>query len=533
MSVYSSLQENRLHYQPEVPKALQELTSIDITADASHTQTLPEIANLFPQTSNNKRLTISNGQTKQHAPLRVGVVLSGGQAAGGHNVIWGLFEALKQLNKESLLFGFSDGPAGILNNKHISITAELLASYRNQGGFDLIGAGRDKIESTEQLKAAEKTMQNLNLDGLVIIGGDDSNTNAAFLSEYFKSVNCKTSVIGVPKTIDGDLKNDDIEISFGFDTACKVYSEIIGNLLRDALSAKKYYYFIKLMGRSASHIALECALQTHPNLTLISEEVAAKQQTLHSIVVDICNLITERSKVGKDFGVILIPEGLIEFIPEVKTLIRELNILCAQNLSEKEIHSKLSQESLNCLHSLPKDIQEQLLLTRDAHGNVQVSKIETERLLIDMVKKELKMRSFSGKINSQPFFCGYEGRSALPSNFDSRYCYALGLLAGVLINAKATGYICSLKNLSQPVENWLPQGIPLTHMLTLEQRHGKSKAVIQKALVDLKGHPFKQLSQYRSQWALQDDYIYPGPIQFFGPNHLTDAISFTLQLESR
>jgi pyrophosphate--fructose-6-phosphate 1-phosphotransferase len=485
----------------------------------------------------------------QRPPLRVGVVLSGGQASGGHNVITGLFDALKRLNPESRLFGFLNGPAGIIKNQQIELTSELLNSYRNQGGFDLIGSGRTKLEAQSDLEAAEKAVASLSLDGLVIIGGDDSNTNAALLAEYFCRKKVACSVVGVPKTIDGDLKNSAIEASFGFDTACKTYAELIGNLMRDALSAKKYYYFVKLMGRSASHIALECALQTHPNWTLIGEEVAQKKQTLEQLVSQLADLIASRAEAQKNYGVFLIPEGILEFIPEVKMLIVELNQLLAgdsiyvaalEKLGSSEqkveyISRFLTPESQRCCRTFPTEIQAQLLIGRDAHGNVQVSKIETERLFIDLVKKELKKRAklgaYSGSFSPQPFFLGYEGRACLPTNFDAQYCYALGHVAALLINQKKTGYICSIRNLHLPTEQWEAGAEPLTTMIGFEDRHGQTKPVIAKAYVDLHGGPFKQFSAQREAWKMEDQYRYPGPIQFFGPTALTDATTITLQLE--
>ncbi len=528
MKTVKSLQESRIDYKPKLPHSLE--GALATKADGVATsQIAPTIENLFSHISNKPLLSIvPMSSSQKHLPLRVGVVFSGGQASGGHNVITGIFDALQKHHPDSVLIGFCDGPNGIVKNKRTILTEQLLASYRNQGGFDLIGSGRDKIETAEQLAAARQTVESLNLDGLVIIGGDDSNTNAAVLAEYFKSSGCKTSVIGVPKTIDGDLKNEYIEISFGFDTACKTYSEIIGNLLRDALSAKKCYYFVKVMGRSASHIALECALNTHPNLTLISEEVAEKRQTLREVTGEIVDVIISRAALGKEYGLILIPEGIIEFIPEMNVLISELNQLLAQNVKLEEISRKLSAASVSCFEALPKGIQEQLLLTRDSHGNVQVSKIETERLFIELVEKELKRRNYSGKFSAQPFFCGYEGRSGLPSNFDAQYCYALGHVAAVLVNAKANGYICCLRNLTQPVEKWIPCGVPLVNMLTIEQRKGKEKAVIKKALVDLGGNLFALFAQNRLHWAKEDAYRSPGPIQFFGPSELTESIPLTV-----
>lgn len=546
------LAQLRLNYQPKLPLILKNLGYL--TAVPAEKTPLKEInkeqlKQKFPLTFNQPILNFHKAAHAQYDTLRVGVVFSGGQAAGGHNVITGLFDALKKLNQHSALIGFRNGPIGILENSHIEITEEILASYRNQGGFDLIGAGRTKIETPEQLKAAKATVDWWNLDGLVIVGGDDSNTNAAVLAEYFLANECKTHVIGVPKTIDGDLKNEFIEVSFGFDTATKTYSEFIGNILRDSLSAKKYYFFIKLMGRSASHIALECALQTHPNLTLISEEVEAKGKTILDITREICDIIHERSLLGKDYGVILIPEGIIEFIPECKQLIKELNTLLNPDKSHQQkiealstheekvsyVLQLLSQASANCLKSIPSDIQMQLLLDRDPHGNVQVSKIESERLFIETVKKELKQRKEEGKylgsFSAQPLFFGYEGRSCLPSNFDSQYCYALGHVAALLVASGATGYMSCIRNLCRPVEDWMIAGIPLITMMHIEERKGKLKPVIRKALVDLEGKPFQVFREERDRWLFLDEYFYPGPIQFFGPSEVTDRVPVTLELE--
>lgn len=552
MQSLSPLQRSRLKYQPVLPKALQNIKGLSIVKTTYENNANPseQIRNLFPLTYQFPLVEFTDGPQQVFSTLRVGVVLSGGQAPGGHNVIAGLFDALIQLNPESSLIGFLDGPSGIVKDKTIEITAPLLENYRNQGGFDLIGSGRTKIETEEQFKAAKAAVERHQLDGLVIIGGDDSNTNAALLAEYFLASRCKTSVIGVPKTIDGDLKGSGVEISFGFDTAAKNYSQTIGSLMRDALSAKKYYNFIKLMGRSASHIALECALQTHPNYTLISEEVAAEKKSLKNLVDDICDLICKRALKGKDYGVILIPEGVIEFIPEVRKLIEELNGLLAvthhhhstlEQMSDDQeriayIEKFLSKESLSCFQILPKENRAQLLIGRDAHGNVQVSKIETERMFIEMVKNELHQRSkdgrYKGLFSPLAFFCGYEGRSCLPSNFDCQYCYALGMIGALLINARVTGYICRLKNLSHPAEEWQPGAIPLTSLIKMEKRHGEDKPVIRKALVDLQGKPFKTFKQLRGIWTEKDDYADPGPVQFFGPKELTDSITMTLNLES-
>ena len=492
----SLLQKHRLEYQPPLPAILQDLKALSIQ-EYNHPQTPPNqfLEKVFPKTFRQPHLQIVKGPSQSHSALRVGFVFSGGQAAGGHNVASGLFDALKKLNQKSQLFGFLDGPKGIIENKYKEITEEVLAPYRNQGGFDLVGSGRTKIETEKQFASSGKTVTDLKLDGLVIIGGDDSNTNAALLAEYFLKQGIQTKVVGVPKTIDGDLKNAYIEMPFGFDSATKTFSEIIGNILTDALSAKKYTFFIKLMGRTASHIALECALQTHANLTFIGEEVEAQKRTIADLTHEMANLIVERSRAGKDYGVILIPEGLIEFIPECKVLMKELNALLAPEdshvkkidaLSEKEkisyILSQLSAESQKCFSLLPQEIQLQLLLDRDPHGNVQVSKIESERLFMETVRTELKKRQKENnvkvKFNPQPLFCGYEGRSCLPSNLDSQYCYALGHAAALLIHAGATGYMGCVQKLSLPVDQWETPGIPLVSMIHLEERHGKSKPVI-------------------------------------------------------
>lgn len=546
----SPLQKLRLQHPLKLPKALQSLTSLKIVPGKSKEaiQDSQQIATLFPHLKDQQPfVTFASQNGTTHSAKRVGVVLSGGQAAGGHNVITGLFDALQKLNPDSKLFGFLDGPKGITDNKWIELTAEKLALYRNQGGFDLIGSGRTKIETPEQFAAAAATAKELQLDGLVIIGGDDSNTNAAHLAEYFKSTGCKTNVVGAPKTIDGDLANADIEISFGFDTACKTYSEIIGNILRDNLSAKKYYYFIKLMGRSASHIALECALQTQPNLTLISEEIAEQKKTLQQLTKDICDMICERAEKGKDYGTILIPEGIIEFIPEFKHLIEELNVLLSAHklhaeavtlLKTKEekaayIQHLLTPEANSCFRSIPQETQLQLLEDRDPHGNVQVSRIETERLLIKTVQAELnkrkKLGAYKGKFSPQADFCGYEGRSCLPSNFDAQYCYVLGYAAALLLDGGATGYICCVRGLSKAVEDWEIGGRSLITMMQLEKRQGKEKPVISKALVDLHGEPFKRFQSLRKGWFLDDDYRQPGPIQFFGPPEVTDSIPMILR----
>jgi pyrophosphate--fructose-6-phosphate 1-phosphotransferase len=523
-----------------LPSALQNLGKVAAELKEivpTNIDSVETLVRLFPKTIEQPILyfkeTLFDQQTVTR-PLRLAVVLSGGQAPGGHNVIAGLFDALEKLHSESVLFGFLNGPSGILSNQYVEITKNRLATFRNQGGFDLLGSGRTKISTPEQFALAKRHVEALSLDGLVIVGGDDSNTNAALLAEYFLAEGCAVKVVGVPKTIDGDLKNSDIEISFGFDTATKCYAETIGNIAKDAISAKKYYYFIKVMGRSASHIALECALQNHPNMTLISEEVAAQRLSLKDIIDSICDMVAVRSSAGRDYGIIIIPEGLIEFIPEMNNLISELNLALAQGDAESVI-TRLSPGSRKLLEELPEGIQKQLLLDRDPHGNVQVSKIETEKLLITLVEEELNKRhqsgNFFGKFLAQPHFCGYEGRSCLPSYFDSHYCYALGHVAALLIAHGFTGYMCALKGLHKPLETWQPIGVPITNMFTLEKRKGKMQPVVTKALVELDKEPFQTFKQYRDIWLLEDDYLYPGPVQFFGPKEIVEAITNTLQLE--
>lgn len=535
----SLLQRLRTQYRPKLPNILKDILELKPRIDSNVMEPNDDLRELFPNTYKKPFISYSKHSEVERPELRVGVVLSGGQASGGHNVITGLYDALIRLNPNSKLYGFLNGPSGIIENHSKELSAEELLPYRNQGGFDLIGSGRTKIETKEQFEAALKTVQELNLQGLIVVGGDDSNTNAALLAEFFEERHIPCSVIGVPKTIDGDLKNRFIEASFGFDTATKTFSDIIGNIARDALSAKKYYYFIKLMGRSASHIALECALQTHPNLTLISEEIAAKNMTVAQVTNLICDVICERAQAKKDYGVILIPEGIIEFIPEFKKLIKELNtVLNApgdKEIQRKEICQKLSHESQTCFKSLPEEIQNQLLMDRDPHGNIQVSKIESERIFISTVAKELKDRKskglYQGKFSPQGHFCGYEGRSCLPSNFDSQYCYALGQLAGLLVNSRANGYICAIRHLYRPVEDWQLYGVPLVSMIHLEERMGKQKPVIQKALVDLEGYAFDAFKKASEEWRVNDDYHYPGPIQFYGPKELTENVTLTLEYE--
>lgn len=528
----SPLQQHRMKYQPKLPPLLELLDHIVVEKE-SLLDHVGELKLLFPHTNQQPHISFKKGVVAvKSAAVKVGVVFSGGQAPGGHNVISGLFDALKKINPGCNLIGFCDGPSGILKNKWIVIDQDKLVSYRNQGGFDLIGSSRTKIETPEQFAAAEATVRTLKLDGLVIVGGDDSNTNAALLAEYFLAKGVTTRVVGVPKTIDGDLRNEFIDISFGFDTACKTYSETIGNILKDALSAKKYYYFIKLMGRTASHITLECALQTHPNMSLIGEEIAREEKSLHQIVTEIADMICIRAEKGKNYGAILIPEGLIEFIPEFSQMIQELNTLMATGGERDVVISKLSPQASQCFNEMPATIQNQLLLDRDSHGNVQISKIETERLLLELVEKELQKRHqegrYNGKFSTQPLFFGYEGRAGLPSNFDSDYCYALGHVAALLIRSGLTGYICCITCLNRPVDQWQVRGIPLYNMLHLEMREGKKKPVIKKALVDLSGRHFNEFIANREKWKWEDDYLCPGPIQFEGPSELTNQPPLTI-----
>lgn len=505
----SLLQKKRLSYEPVIPRVLSDLRQVRLVPFESEKRPLSKILSLFPHIAKNSPYRLEKGEGSFERKMKIGVLFSGGQAAGGHNVLIGLFEALEP---GSHLIGFLDGPSGLLKNQFIELTKEILAPYRNQGGFDLLGSGRTKIETPEQFAQALKTVNAHHLDGLVIIGGDDSNTNAALLAEQFLADKCKTSVIGVPKTIDGDLRSEKIEISFGFDSACKTYSEAIGNIGKDVLSAKKYYHFIKLMGRSASHIALECALSTRPNLVLIGEEVAEKKLTLKDLTDEICDLICKRKEAGKEYGLIVLPEGLIEFIPEMKELMRTTNPL-----------------EVPFFQDLPDPIQKQLLLERDPHGNVQVSQIETESLLIELVKRELKKRKFTGKFSPVAHFFGYEGRACTPSNFDANYTYALGRLAALGLREKITGGICSIQHLRQPPEKWTCEIVPILTLMDMELRHGTDKPVIRKALVDLKGKPFAEFARARASWRIEDHYLSPGPIQFFGDPDLTDAPPRTMK----
>ncbi len=543
----SALQKVRAEYQPKLPKSLQGSVKIK-TGDATQSvANQEEIKELFPHTYGMPivEFVSDDEPARVEEPFNVGIILSGGQAPGGHNVVSGIFDGLKNLNKENRLYGFLMGPSGFINHQYMELTAGVINEYRNTGGFDIIGSGRTKLEKPEQFDAGLKILKELNIKALVIIGGDDSNTNAAVLAEYYKNINAGVQVIGVPKTIDGDLKNKWIETSFGFDTACKVYSEMIGNIQRDCNSSKKYYHFIKLMGRSASHIALECALETQPNICLISEEVQAKRMTLDNIVSYICYVISERAKLGWNFGTVLVPEGLIEFIPSMKKLISELNDVLEQHQEEiapleeldklRKIHSYLSPVNAELYKSLPKNIALQLSLDRDSHGNVQVSLIETESLISEMVGKRLiemeEAGEYCGTFNTQHHFFGYEGRCADPTNFDADYTYALGYNAAMLINSGVTGYMSSVRNLTAHTEDWIAGGIPITMMMNMERRKGEMKPVIQKALVNLNGKPYLKYASMRETLALNTLYQYPGPIQYFGPAEVCDRPSMTLLLE--
>ena len=542
--IKSPLQKARSKYIPKLPKSLEE-SVVPIFGQASEAIADKEaIEAMFPNTYGLPLVTFAAGDTSNNQFMNVGVVLSGGQAPGGHNVISGLFDALKKLNDRSKLFGFIGGPDGLLNNAFIELNSAIVSEYRNTGGFDIIGSGRTKIEDEASYDKVISNCLKNNINALVIVGGDDSNTNACVLAEYFKEKKAGIQVIGCPKTIDGDLKNDFIETSFGFDTACKVYSELIGNIQRDANSAKKYWHFIKLMGRSASHISLECALKTQPNIAIISEEIEKYKLTLNKIVGQIAEIVKKRANSGENFGTVLIPEGLVEFMPSIKKLITELNDILAshpeyyQLVTSQEkrdfITDLLTDESAKVYSSLPASFAKQLTLDRDPHGNVQVSKIETEKLLIDMVSDRLKKdSSFHGKFNAQNHFFGYEGRCAAPSNFDADYCYSLGYTAALLINSSKTGYMAFIQNTSKSSVEWLAGGVPITMMMNMEKRNGHVKPVIQKALVDLKGIPFLTFRSKRKEWATNTNYIYPGPIQYFGPTEVCDSPSETLLLEQK
>jgi len=544
----SSLEKARRAYQPKLPKALRTGNiQVEFGAPTEPASDKEEIKALFPNTYGQPVVKLVEGQgSLTNAPLRVGVVLSGGQAPGGHNVIAGLYDGLMAANKDSKLYGFLKGPGGVIKGNCRELTGEIIDEYRNTGGFDMIMSGRDKIEKPEHLEACQRNFEDMNLDGLVIIGGDDSNTNAAMLAEYLRAKGSKTSVVGVPKTIDGDMKNELIEMSFGFDTASKVYSELIGNICRDALSAVKYWHFIRLMGRAASHVTLECALQTHPNITLISEEIQTKGTTIQEIVDYITDVVVKRAEAGKNYGVLLVPEGLVEFIPDIKTMIDELSTILGKD--EQYIHSLpdhservqylsnvLSEQSAKVYNSLPQDIQE-VLLRRDSHGNVPLSQVETERLLIDLVSDRIRfLKAHDGKdfVKFSPLshFFGYEGRCAAPSNYDADYAYTLGYTAAQLVRAGLTGYTVMVQNTTKPADEWVAGGVPVTMMLNMECRKGKCVPVIRKALVNLNGKPFQKFAANREKWALEDDYVFPGPIQYFGPAEVCDVPTMTLALE--
>ncbi|MBN2780943.1 MAG: diphosphate--fructose-6-phosphate 1-phosphotransferase [Candidatus Marinimicrobia bacterium] len=548
MNTPSILHKTRNEYQPKLPRSLKNGPQVRIreNADAGAAYNPKDIGLLFPNTRGLPPVTFVPGDMPGYAPLNIGVILSGGQAPGGHNVIAGIYDGLKACHPDSKLFGFLGGPSGLTDNHYRELDAAFIAPFRNTGGFDMIGSGRTKLEKTEQYEAALTHCKALDIRALVVIGGDDSNTNAAVLAEFFKERKAGITVVGVPKTIDGDLKNDLIEISFGFDTATKVYSELIGNIERDANSAKKYWHIIKLMGRSASHIALECALRTQPNHTIISEEVAAREQTLHEIVEDLASVVAKRAANGEHFGVVIIPEGLIEFIPEMKALISELNDLMAKHEAEingipdmgakrEYIAGKLAPRTAELYRSLPRQIAEQLIMERDPHGNVQVSLIETDKLLVYMVEdvlNDMKARgTYKGKFKTHTHFFGYEGRCSFPSNFDADYTYTLGYTASLLCMNECTGYMSSVQNLCDAAENWIPGGVPMTRMMHLERRHGADKPVIKKALVDIDGQPFKTFAAKRGTWAIETHYIYPGPIQYYGPEALSEMKTKTLELE--
>lgn len=552
MKELSPLQVERLKYEPKLPESLKSgVNALEMIqgADTKAVRDEEQIKELFKTTYGKPVVTFNSTGTSQSYPTRnVGVILSGGQAPGGHNVIAGLYDALKTANPENKLYGFLGGPSGIIDGKYVEFTDSFIDEYRNTGGFDIIGSGRTKLETEEQFQKSLAVCKQLGISAIVIIGGDDSNTNAALLAEWFSQKETGVQVIGCPKTIDGDLKNDQIEISFGFDTATKTYGELIGNIQRDANSAKKYWHFIKIMGRSASHVALEAALQTQPNITLISEEVEEKKMSLDRIIGYMSDIIAKRAAKGKNFGIAIIPEGLIEFIPEMKSMIQNLNDIMneletdpdyanATSTHEKFeiVQNRLKNDNASVFESLPAVIKAQLLMDRDPHGNVQVSRIETEKLLIEMLKSKLKemktQGNYVGKFSEQAHFFGYEGRCAFPSNFDADYCYSLGYNAFALINFGLTGYISSVKNLTKPASEWIAGGVPLTMMMNMEKRHGEFKPVIQKALVKLDGPVFKKLEANRENWALNDQYKFPGAIQYFGPSSVCDLTTVTLQLE--
>lgn len=543
MTKKSALQIARAAYSPKLPLGLQGNVNVKEGEPTQSVSDQEEIKKLFPNTYGLPLVEFVPGEAKSFAPMNVGVILSGGQAPGGHNVISGIFDGIKRLNPENRLYGFLLGPGGLVDHNYMELTADIIDEYRNTGGFDMIGSGRTKLEEVTQFESGLKILRELNIKALVIVGGDDSNTNACVLAEYYAAQNAGIQVIGCPKTIDGDLKNDQIETSFGFDTACKTYAEVIGNIERDANSAKKYWHFIKLMGRSASHIALECALETQPNICLISEEIQEKGLTLDEIVTDIAQVVAARAAEGNNFGTVLIPEGLIEFIPSIKRLIAELNdVLSSEAYVTAQPEDRiawllenLSQDNAATLASLPRVFADQLTGERDPHGNVQVSLIETEKLLSSMVAQKLQLMKaageYKGKFSALHHFFGYEGRCAAPSNFDADYCYSLGVSASQLIANGKTGYMAIVKNTIAPAEQWIAGGVPITMMLNMEKRNGAMKPVIKKALVDLNGKPFKTFAAQRDEWKKNTSFIYPGPIQYFGPSEVCDRTTVTLQLE--
>ena len=551
MNKLSALQKARYAYVPKLPGMLRNGINEICVKEGEATSSVADqekIKALFPNTYGKKEITFEKGANTAEAKKQVvGVILSGGQAPGGHNVICGLYDALKAANKENVLYGFKGGPSGLIEDKYLIFDDEYINEYRNTGGFDIIGSGRTKLETEEQFAIAEKVCKSHGINAIVIIGGDDSNTNAAVLAEYFAAHNSGVQVIGCPKTIDGDLKNDDIECSFGFDTATKTYSELIGNIERDANSAKKYWHFIKVMGRSASHVALECALECQPNICLIGEEVAAKKMSLSSIADYIADSVADRASKGMNFGVAIIPEGIVEFVPEFGTLIAEINELLAGSKAEEFnnlaswdekynfIEKGLTKESMEVFKILPQGIQQQLFLERDPHGNVQVSLIESEKLFSELVKNKLQERkangTYNGKFGTQHHFFGYEGRCAFPSNFDADYCYSLGYNACMLIQYGFNGYLSKVSNLSKPAEEWIAGGMPITKMMNIERRHGEDKPVIRKALVELDGKPFKYFEENRKTWASETCFTYPGAIQYYGPTEVCDLTTRTLALE--
>ena len=542
----SELQKARAAYQPKLPVALQGGVKLVEGAPTTSVDNQEEITQLVPNTYGMPLVEFAQGVVK-NVKMNVGVILSGGQAPGGHNVITGLFDTVKKLNPDNRLYGFLMGPGGLVDHKYVEITKEFVDEYRNTGGFDMIGSGRTKLEKVEQFEKGLEIIRELNINAIVIIGGDDSNTNACVLAEYYAAKQYGVQVIGCPKTIDGDLKNDQIETSFGFDTATKTYSELIGNIERDCNSARKYWHFVKLMGRSASHIALECALQTQPNICLISEEIEANDQSLNDIVENIAQTVAYRAQNGDNFGVVLIPEGLIEFIPAIGRLIQELNDLLAahgddyrdldKQAQREYILAHLTKENADTFATLPEVVARQLSLDRDPHGNVQVSLIETEKLISEMVADKLqawkKEGKYVGKFAPQHHFFGYEGRCAAPSNFDADYCYALGTSAAQLIANGKTGYMAIVKNTTAPTSEWKAGGVPITMMMNMERRNGEMKPVIRKALVELDGKPFKAFASMRDEWAKQTCYVYPGPIQYWGPAEVCDKPTKTLQLEQQ